>query len=501
MITRIVQIFGLVVGSLITGCATVDPTADYNRTVSIISMATGSQSVYRPEHDEQIDETVENLLSEGLTIDEAVQICLLNNPRLQAAFYRIGVAHADVVQSQLWKNPSLGVSSRFPSGGGLVNIEGQLAGNIVDLWQIPIRKKIAERKLNQTVLQIAHLASQLAVDTKIAYYQALANQHLFEIASQNKDTANQLVELAKAMREAGAASSVDVNLSQSEFQETRLAIQQASLNMKQSQMNLARILGLRHQIHPLKLTDSFSTLPEFTMDIAEVLTLAAKNRLDIAAAKEELSYLLDNIRLEKNRVFPVLEIGIEFERESRPRSSDGRFISKTVLSSISSGGFSLPSDFGSHDDEAGVTVGPSLSLELPIFDQNQAQIAKAVMIHSEAIKQFRNLLIEVTFDARFAYEKVLAARITSATYQQDILPLRESNLELSKEAYRAGKTPLITVLNTQKTLQDARAGLIQAIRDNAIAWVELERVVASPVKNIIDSADQAEQQKDNSDEN
>jgi len=111
----------------LAGCATVDPTPDYQRAGQYVTQATGQQSIYQPGDDEAIiADKVKDLLAGGITADEAVQICLLNNPGLQAAFMDVGMARADVVQSGLLSNPSLGMALGFPAGGGLANIEAGL---------------------------------------------------------------------------------------------------------------------------------------------------------------------------------------------------------------------------------------------------------------------------------------------------------------------------------------------------------------------------------------
>ena len=112
------------------GCATVNPRPDYERAAKYVSEATGQESSYRPGEEEMVERKVAELLAEGLTAAEAVQICLLNNPRLQAAFFDVGMARADLVQSGLLSNPSLGLSLRLPSGGGLANLEGGLAHHV-----------------------------------------------------------------------------------------------------------------------------------------------------------------------------------------------------------------------------------------------------------------------------------------------------------------------------------------------------------------------------------
>ena len=113
--------YGLLPAALlaIVGCAGVDPQPDYERAARYVAEVTGEEHVYLPGGDDEIvTRKVEALLSDGLTADEAVQVALLNNPSLQAAFLSIGLARADVVQSSLLSNPSLTGLIRFPTEGG-----------------------------------------------------------------------------------------------------------------------------------------------------------------------------------------------------------------------------------------------------------------------------------------------------------------------------------------------------------------------------------------------
>jgi outer membrane protein TolC len=88
-----------------------------------------------------VKEEVKKLISDGITMNEAVKIALLNNRKLQAAFEEIGIAKADLVQAGLFTNPNLSAIFRFPFRGSGTGIEAAGVLNIADLWQIPIRKK------------------------------------------------------------------------------------------------------------------------------------------------------------------------------------------------------------------------------------------------------------------------------------------------------------------------------------------------------------------------
>jgi len=184
------------------GCVTVDPSLDYERTSEHISRVTGQEEVYQPGDDEIIAGRVDELLADGITVGEAVQVCLLNNLVLQAAFMDIGMARADVVQSGMLANPSLGIALRLPAGGGLANLEAGLAQNIADLWQIPFRRRAAEHSLDRVILKTARQAADLAADAKVAYYDAVGAGQLYEITRQNIDLAQQLLDMALARQEA-----------------------------------------------------------------------------------------------------------------------------------------------------------------------------------------------------------------------------------------------------------------------------------------------------------
>ena len=70
---------------LFAGCATVDPKRDYSAVTQHVIEATGQSSTYRPDQEDAVESRVEALLAGGMTADEAVQVCLVNNPGFQAA--------------------------------------------------------------------------------------------------------------------------------------------------------------------------------------------------------------------------------------------------------------------------------------------------------------------------------------------------------------------------------------------------------------------------------
>lgn len=135
-------------------------------------------------------------------------------------------------------------------------------------------------------------------------------------------------------------------------------------------------------------------------------------------------------------------------------------------------------------------TGPALSVELPLFDQNQAQIAKASYLAQQASKQLEALVQELTQDTRVTYARARNAWETTRFYRQQLLPLREGSLELSREAYRYGRASVLQVLDAERRLLEARAGYLEALQTSSTALVDLERVTGQPATQIMTAAQQ-----------
>ncbi|MFX6972936.1 hypothetical protein ABTH74_19310, partial [Acinetobacter baumannii] len=74
---------------------------------------------------------VAQLLRRTLTVDAAVQIALLNNRGLQAAYSELALAEADAIEQSLPPNPTFSISRI--SGNGGYELERQVVGDILAL--------------------------------------------------------------------------------------------------------------------------------------------------------------------------------------------------------------------------------------------------------------------------------------------------------------------------------------------------------------------------------
>ena len=119
-----------------------------------------------------IDKRVAELLAQPLTVDDAVQVALLNNRGLQAAFQELGITEAEVVQAGRLPNPGFSFARR--QRGDEVELERGLHFNLARLLVMPLVAKLEARRFEQTQGMVAMSVLSLAAEARKAYINALA---------------------------------------------------------------------------------------------------------------------------------------------------------------------------------------------------------------------------------------------------------------------------------------------------------------------------------------
>ena len=241
--------------ALVAGCVQVNPQPDYRRTADLINERVGVEQSYSPDAAAQIEGKVDAFLDDGLTADEAVQVALLNNRRFQALFEDIGVSRAEVVESGLLSNPSLGLSLRVPEGGGLADLTVGFAQQIADLWRIPVRKRIAEKQLELTILTVAHEGVRLATETRVQFYRLLALQLAEQTTRENLELAERSATLTQNRFAAGEVGQLDVNLACANVLDVRQELLMIQRDRELAREDLAYVLGfvaVGSELEPLR---------------------------------------------------------------------------------------------------------------------------------------------------------------------------------------------------------------------------------------------------------
>ncbi|MEO5719090.1 MAG: TolC family protein [Chthoniobacterales bacterium] len=434
------------VAALATGCAT--PSASLDRVQDTVGARTGKRVQWNRGGPEaaQIEQGVQTLLHRQLTAGSAVQIALLNNRELQARFEEIGIAQSEVIQAGLITNPNFSASFRFPnrppSG---TNIEYSIAQNFIELLMLPLRKRIANAQLAQTEVHVADEVLKLVMEVKIAFYTAQARQQLLDRLRVITETNETAAEFTKRLHDAGNTSDLELANQQGSYEQSRLEVAQTELQVRRDRERLNRLLGLWGAQTSWTMADHLPELPGSEGSLRNLESRAVAQRLDLQAARMQLDLIGHSLALRtKTRYLPAeIKIGVDTERET---------------------------------DGARLT-GPTLDLELPIFNQGQGEIAKLTAQYRQAQRELEAMAINIRSEVRESRDQLVAARDLTSYIGKRLLPTQQQALNLTLQQYNFMLKGAYDLLLAKQNEVAAERSYIEAWRDYWIARAELERAV------------------------
>ena len=157
---------GLAPVMLLSGCTWFAPDAGMGvvTTIAQQELNKDAAAIRSPEEAEAASARVRRLLGRPLTADAAVQIALLNNRGLQAAYDELAIADAERVGQSLPPNPTY--SWRRIQAGPALESEMQLVTNIVALATLPARSEIAAERFHQAQLRAAEETLRVAHEAR-----------------------------------------------------------------------------------------------------------------------------------------------------------------------------------------------------------------------------------------------------------------------------------------------------------------------------------------------
>ena len=160
------------------GCSTFSPDGGMSVAASIAEQSLRKDTIAIRSQDDAdaASARVRQLLTRPLTADGAVQIALLNNRGLQAAYNELGIAEAVSVRQSLPPNPSFAISRI--SGSVETEIDRQIVGSILALATLPARSEIAADRYRQAQLNAALETLRVATESRQAFYRAVAAREL-----------------------------------------------------------------------------------------------------------------------------------------------------------------------------------------------------------------------------------------------------------------------------------------------------------------------------------
>jgi len=360
----------LLVMLTVSGCASFSEDGGFNAVESVADKHL-KKEVKWARNDQQSGEIaarVEQLLSETLTADSAVQIALLNNRGLQASYQELGISEAAVVNAGTLPNPGFSFG-RFRKGDER-EIERSWHFNLARLLFMPMVKRMADRQFRQTQSVVAGKVVELATKTRKAFYEAVAAQQRLGYMQEVKKTADTGAKLARRMARIGNLTKIQQAREQGFYADAVVNLIRAKRSHFSAREKLIRSMGLWGKQLNFTLPDRLSDLPDSPQELPNAEKQAMMQRLDIAGARLSIERMAKNLKLNKvSRFVNVLEFG--HERES---SNEG-------------------------DRRLGYEIG----FEVPLFNWSGAKTRLAESAYMQAVQDAAQLAINARSEVRDAY--------------------------------------------------------------------------------------------------
>ncbi|WP_337183925.1 efflux transporter outer membrane subunit [Shinella sp.] len=401
--------------------------------------------------DRRLNDLVYQGLAENLTVRQAME--------------RIEAAEANVIVAGAGSLPSIGASAagsvsgqdgsylrRSPGGGGGHSESKSMNAGLSASWLLDFfgqyrrSKEAANASLDAAyddvnVARLAYLSDLVSSYVNARYYQeALA------LNRKNLQSRRETLKLTNEIKEAGAASSLDVLQSEGLVNQTLADLPALETGFHQSANHIATLLGVpASTITSSLIKGSAQPMPRYATRTGIPADLI-RNRPDIRAAERRLHALTAQIGVAESQLYPSIELGgsIGVARNFN-----------AVTGSLSSWSF-----------------GPSLSL--PIFNGGALK-AQVKIARSEAEQQYltwKSTVLNAVEEVENAQTALIRDGQTVAALRK-VVQSYEQTLNLARESYRGGASTILDVLDAERNVASARLSLAAAIRQLARDYVAL----------------------------
>lgn len=462
-----------------------------------------------------------------LTLEEAVQLSLRNNPAYQqslSARNRSGASLRTAYGSLL-----PGVSSSFTGSfreGGQEIFGGQAFGAASDRlssnYNIGVSASYNVRSLLQPSAARASLtASEADVSRSAAQTRAaVATQYLNVLQAQAtaalQDTllanAQAQLDLNRAREQVGATTSLEVRRSEVQVGQARVGVLRERNNYENQLQRLFQEMGI-DRMEGVRLTTTFP-ITEPAVQLNELMEMARRSNPALLAAEARQHAADVSVRQARGSYLPTLSFNTGFSGNSLQETNIDPSIAQARLSAESSRRSCLTTDSirlgaglaprGTCDqiaftdaDAAAMRAaneqfpfkfnkspfGYSVTLSLPIFNgfQREEQIQAAASQRNDARYAVRAQQLQMATEVSTAHRNLLMQYQTVQLQEQN-RTTAEQALQLAQERYRVGASTFVDVTQARADFERASTDYINATYEFHKAYAELERAVGRPLR-------------------
>lgn len=400
------------------------------------------------------------LLKHPLGADSAVEIALLNNRGLQAAFNRLGVAEAIMTREKLPPNPTIAFSRLAGPLG--YEMEGAVVANILALATLPARAEIADDRFRAAQYDAAAETLRVGYEARRAFLRAVAARELAGSIGEASRSADAVAATARRLGETGAMNRLDQAKDQLSSAEVATRLASARLLASNERERLARALGLWGTQLDFVLPNALSAPPQRPRNLPHVEEEAVGRRIDLKAAHAELQALAKTLSLiEATRFVNLFQLsgGAMIKSESPINPETG--LSETTRFRFAGG---------------------AAALEIPIFDFGETRVREGEQSWRGAVNALVQKAVEARSHARQAYRTYRYAHEIAQFRKREILALQTIISEETLRRYNGMLVDVFPLLENARKRALLEAAAIEAKRDYWLGETDLRAAISGPAE-------------------
>ncbi len=403
---------------------------------------------------------------DGLSVERLVKSAGSRRADLLAARQRLAIAEGRLIQAGLRPNPVIDTeygSSRFLGGEPGYDFSAGLSQTIELGGKRGKRKAVAQLELQQVRAEVSALERGIAVEIRQNYTRAVAASRQLDVVERLLNADAELVRVTEARLTEGDVAPLDLNLVKVESDRLRIRQIDAGNELETALLELRTLIGLDIS-EPLRIAPQADRPPRLDLGLSELTEQAIRGRSDLEAARIGERLGAARIDLARSNAIPNITPSVRFSR------------SKGVIDLPESAGGGFARDL---DNE--LTFG--VSIDIPIFNRNQGEIASASGQQLQAVRTREFLEATIRRDVAVAYRQYRAAAEKLVLFTTQILPRAEANLQTVRAAYNEGEFSVFEVVAEQRRLIENVTGFNETLRDYYRALAALEAAVGAPLPN------------------
>ena len=286
----------------------------------------------------------------------------------------------------------------------------------------------------------------MSLDVEAGWYRYVGAHQVADMRAAVADALKTSTDLSQRYFDAGNITELQLSREKAAASKARIEAARAAVDARLARLDLNTRIGLTGPDVEWK-TAMVLPLPVAAEDDpAELRRMSDQSNLSLLAARQEAMIAAKSAGITQAfRLLGTTTLGYDHERE----------VDKSTIR------------------------GPTLDLELPIFNQGQARVARASAQLQLARGRLAQLELSTGNGVDLAAERVRVLSDVVRIYRQSLIPERESVTARGQEEQNFMLIGIFEVIQAKTQEYDAYQGYLEAVRDYWLARVDLMRLVGA----------------------